>query len=221
MQKEDELLDVQYIAARLHVNPRTVLRMVEREELPAIRVARRLRFRRSDLEKYLRTHLYTSSSSQIGKSAKQIIPETVELSQEAEDDEPDIPAQPGDVASESAVKEQARSLGVQGAKLRKQAAQLEIEQKLLEIEQKRLDLQKQHLELHTRRINHALDTASRMVSMLHPEADAKTKAFLLQSLLPGLLQLDYNEGLVSALSASQTGEEEGVSTPNRSNAGVS
>jgi excisionase family DNA binding protein len=219
MQIEDELLDVQYVAARLHVNPRTVLRMVEREELPAIRVARRLRFRRSDLENYLRTHLYTSSQN--GKSAKQIIPETVELSQEAEEEESDVPAQPGEVASESALKEQARSLGAQGAKLRKQAAQLEIEQKLLEIEQKRLDLQKQHLELHTRRINHALDTATRMVSMLHPEADAKTKAFLLQSLLPGLLQLDFDEGLVSALSASQTGEEEGVSTPNRSNAGVS
>ena len=56
MQNEDELLDVQAVADLLHVNPRTVLRMVERKELPAIRVARRFRFRRSDLEKYLLTH---------------------------------------------------------------------------------------------------------------------------------------------------------------------
>ena len=41
MQHEDEMLDVQSVADLLQVNPRTVLRMVEREELPAIRVARR------------------------------------------------------------------------------------------------------------------------------------------------------------------------------------
>ena len=45
--QEGELLDVQTVAARLNVNPRTVLRMVGREEIPAIRVARRLRFFRA------------------------------------------------------------------------------------------------------------------------------------------------------------------------------
>ena len=59
MQNEDELLDVQAVADLLHVNPRTVLRMVERKELPAIRVARRFRFRRSDLEKYYANRPYS------------------------------------------------------------------------------------------------------------------------------------------------------------------
>ncbi len=214
MQNEDELLDVQYVAARLHVNPRTVLRMVERKELPAIRVARRLRFRRSDLEKYLRTHLYTSSQND--RSAKQSIPETVELSQEAEKEESDVPAQPGDVASESALKEQARSFGAQSAKLRKQAAQLEIEQKLLEIEKQRLALQREDLDLQTRRIEHALATAVRMVSMLQPEADAKTKASLLQTLLPSLLQPGQSRSLESALSVLKIDAEEETAATNRS-----
>src|SRR6516165_12214073 len=82
MQHEDEMLDVQSVADLLHVNPRTVLRMVEREEIPAIRVARRFRFRRSDLEHYLRTHLSTSTASQNGKTVKHITPEAVELAEE-------------------------------------------------------------------------------------------------------------------------------------------
>ncbi len=53
MQIEDELLDVQDVAARLRVNPRTVLRMADRGDLKAIKVARRWRFRHSDLDKYL------------------------------------------------------------------------------------------------------------------------------------------------------------------------
>jgi len=189
MQNEDELFDVQYVAARLHVNPRTVLRMVERKELPAIRVARRFRFRRSDLENYLGTHLYPSSSSQNGKTAKHIIPETVELSQEAEQEVSDVPTQPGDVASESTLKEQTRSLGAQSAKLRKQAA-------LLDIEKQRLALRREDLG----RIDHALATADRMVNMLLPEADAKTKASLLQTLLPSILQPGQSQSLESALS---------------------
>src|SRR3989442_8496141 len=142
MQNEDELLDVQSVADRLHVNPRTVLRMVERKELPAIRVARRFRFRRIDLENYLRTHLSTSNSSQNGKTVKHITPETMERTEETEQEEFDVPPWPRDEASGSLLKEQARSLGVQSAKLRKQAAQLEMEQKLLEIEKQRLALRK-------------------------------------------------------------------------------
>ena len=196
MQNEDELLDVQAVADLLHVNPRTVLRMVERKELPAIRVARRFRFRRSDLEKYLLTHLSTSISSQNGKTAKHVNPETVELTEETEQEESDIPTRPGDVASESFFKEQARSSGVQSAKLRKQAAQLEIEQKLLEIEKQRLALRKEDLS----RIEQALDTADKLVNMLQPEADAKTRASLLQTLLPSILQPGQSRSLESALS---------------------
>jgi excisionase family DNA binding protein len=203
MQNEDELFDVQYVAARLHVNPRTVLRMVERKELPAIRVARRFRFRRSDLENYLRTHLYPSSSSQNGKTAKHIIPETVELSQEAEQEVSDVPTQPGDVTSESTLKEQTRSLGAQSAKLRKQAAQLEIEKQ-------RLALRREDLG----RIDHALATADRMVNMLLPEADAKTKASLLQTLLPSILQPGQSQSLESALSVLKIDAEEETAATN-------
>jgi len=203
MQNEDELFDVQYVAARLHVNPRTVLRMVERKELPAIRVARRFRFRRSDLENYLGTHLYPSSSSQNGKTAKHIIPETVELSQEAEQEASDVPTQPGDVTSESTLKEQTRSLGAQSAKLRKQAAQLDIEKQ-------RLALRREDLG----RIDHALATADRMVNMLLPEADAKTKASLLQTLLPSILQPGQSQSLESALSVLKIDAEEETAATN-------
>ncbi len=197
MQNEDELFDVQYVAARLHVNPRTVLRMVERKELPAIRVARRFRFRRSDLENYLGTHLYPSSSSQNGKTAKHIIPETVELSQEAEQEVSDVPTQPGDVTSESTLKEQTRSLGAQSAKLRKQAAQLEIEKQWLALRREDLGL-----------IDQALATADRIVNMLQPEADAKMKASLLQTLLPSILQPGQSRSLESALSLLKIDAEE-------------
>ncbi len=196
MQHEDEMLDVQSVADLLHVNPRTVLRMVEREELPAIRVARRFRFRRSDLESYLRTHLSTSTSSQNVKTVKHITPEAVELTEETEQEEFDVPTWPRDDASRTLLKEQAHSFGSQSAKLRKQAAQLEIEQKLLEIEKQRLALRKEDLS----RIDQALAIADRLVNMLQPEADAKTKATLLQTLLPSILQPGQSRSLESALS---------------------
>lgn len=56
MQQEDELLKVQDVAARLHVNTRTVLRMVERGELDAVKVARSWRFRPRDIDTYLKKH---------------------------------------------------------------------------------------------------------------------------------------------------------------------
>src|SRR5215467_9474161 len=124
MQHEDEMLDVQSVADLLHVNSRTVLRMVEREELPAIRVARRFRFRRSDLDHYLRTHLSTAASSQNGNTPKHITPAALEPTEESEQEEFDVSKSPSDDASGSPLKEQARALGVQSAKLRKQAAQL-------------------------------------------------------------------------------------------------
>jgi excisionase family DNA binding protein len=196
MQHEDEMLDVQSVADLLHVNPRTVLRMVEREELPAIRVARRFRFRRSDLDHYLRTHLSTTPSSQNSKTVKRITPEAVEPAEEPGQEEFDGATGPHNDASGSLLKEQARSLGAQSAKLRKQAAQLEIEQKLLEIEKQRVALRKEDLS----RIDQALAIADRLVNMLQPEADAKTKATLLQTLLPSILQPEQSRSLESALS---------------------
>src|SRR5712691_8776998 len=60
---QDELLDVQEVAARLRVNPRTVLRMADRGELPGVKVARRWRFRSSDLDTYLQSDQSVSSES--------------------------------------------------------------------------------------------------------------------------------------------------------------
>jgi len=196
MQHEDEMLDVQSVADLLHVNPRTVLRMVEREELPAIRVARRFRFRRSDLEYYLRTHLSTAPLSQNGKTARHITPDVMEPAEEIDQEEFDVSTGPRDDASGPLLKEQARLLGAQSAKLRKQAAQLELEQKLLEIEKQRLELRKEDLS----RIDQALAIADRLVNMLQPEADAKTKAILLQTVLPTILQPEQSRSLESALS---------------------
>jgi len=51
----DELLDVQEVATRLRLNPRTVLRMADRGELPGRKVARRWRFYSSDLDAYLQS----------------------------------------------------------------------------------------------------------------------------------------------------------------------
>jgi excisionase family DNA binding protein len=203
MQHEDEMLDAQSVADLLHVNPRTVLRMVEREELPAIRIARRFRFRRSDLDHYLRTHLSTAPSSQNGNTVKHIVPDVVAPAEEPDQEEFDGATGLRDDAGGSLLKEQARSFGAQSAKLRKQVAQLELEQKLLEIEKQRLALRKEDLS----RIDQALAIADRLVNMLQPEADAKTKATLLQTLLPTILQPEQSRSLESALSVLKRDEE--------------
>jgi excisionase family DNA binding protein len=201
--QEDKLLDVQSVADRLDVNPRTVLRMVERGELPAIKVAHRLRFQRSDLENYLRDHLSTSSPSQNGDSSKHAFAEIGELLQDERqaNDELEVPERAGDTEPESATKGHAHLLGVQIARRSKQATQLELERQRLEIEEKKLELQKQLLELQARRIDHALDAASKLVS-LFPEIDAKTKVTLLQSLLPTLMPPEQSKGLEAALKGS-------------------
>ena len=196
MRHEDEMLDVQSVADLLHVNPRTVLRMVEREELPAIRVARRFRFRRSDLEHYLSAHLSVAPSSQNGKTVKHITPDAMEPPDETDHEELDVVTSSRDDAGGAPLKEQTRSFGAQSAKLRKQAAQLELEQKLLEIEKQRVELRKEDLS----RIDQALVIADRLVNMLQPEADAKTKAALLQTVLPTILQPEQSRSFESALS---------------------
>ena len=49
----DTLLNVQEVAKQLKLNPRTVIRMAERGDLAAVKVAGRWRFRESDVETYL------------------------------------------------------------------------------------------------------------------------------------------------------------------------
>jgi excisionase family DNA binding protein len=178
--QENELLDVQTVAARLNVNPRTVLRMVGREELPAIRVARRLRIRPEDLEAYLQTHLSSSSSTE------QVQPEHLLQEHSVEELREQQQLHPTEMKG-------------QGGRLGKEYIQIELQKQRLELEQKKLELQNQLFDLHTRRIDHALDTADRLVNMLPPEADAGTKVTLLQTLLPGLLPPGQNFNLDSAL----------------------
>ena len=53
------------------------------------------------------------------------------------------------------------------------------------------------------RMNYAIETANKMIVMLQPNADQATRAMLVQTLLPSLLQLDSGQGLNLALPAPQ------------------
>jgi excisionase family DNA binding protein len=50
---DDEFLTVKEIAERLKVNPQTLRNWIDRGELPAVRIGRRVRVRRTDLERLL------------------------------------------------------------------------------------------------------------------------------------------------------------------------
>ena len=52
--KQDALMTVKEVARYLHVVQLTVYRMIDRGDLPAIKVGSRWRIRRQDLEDYLR-----------------------------------------------------------------------------------------------------------------------------------------------------------------------
>jgi excisionase family DNA binding protein len=167
----NELLDVQEVAARLRVNPRTVLRMADRGELPGIKVARRWRFRSSDLDSYLQS--YQSSSSE-----ESLLEE--ELAEEAS------------VNGDAQKTEQRQAM-----------TPLDREKEQIELEKQRLALQKERVELYTKQIDYALETANKMVNMLYPDSDAKTKALHLEALLANLLRLGNAQGLELALPAAK------------------
>jgi len=165
----NELLDVQEVAARLRVNPRTVLRMAERRELPGIKVARRWRFRSSDLDSYLQSYQSNSSDESLLEEG---------LAEEA-------------FANRDAQKaEQRQSMTPMDR---------EREKEQIELEKQRLALQKEHMELY----NYALETANKMVDMLYPDSDAKTKASHLKPLLANLLRFDNAQDLEPALPAAK------------------
>ena len=167
----NELLDVQEVAARLRVNPRTVLRMADRGELLGIKVARRWRFRSSDLDTYLQSY-------QPGSSEESLL--EVELAEEA-------------FANRDAHKvEQRQSM-----------TPLDREKEQIELEKQRLALQKERMELYTKQIDYALETANKMVNMLYPDSDAKTKALHLEALLANLLRLCNVQDLELALPAAK------------------
>ena len=205
MQKDDELLDVQEVAALLRVNPRTVLRMADRKELAALRVGKRWRFRPRDLDAYLRTQVHATSSSEntrydtllnseIGKRTHEEMRMRGETVKEAKLDhqdpelEFDTSLKQPEAQSALSIKAQTRQMELQRTELQKQEAQLIMEQRQLDLEKQRLELQKEQLKLHTQRIDKALETAHRVMDMLPPDIDPKTKVTLLQTLLPDLLQ---------------------------------
>ena len=52
-ESEEEYLTVAEVAANLKLNQQTVRNWIDRGELPALRVGRRVRIKRSDYERYL------------------------------------------------------------------------------------------------------------------------------------------------------------------------
>jgi excisionase family DNA binding protein len=51
---KDDFITVEELAEMLKVSPRTIQRIIERKELPAIRVGRQLRFRREWVSEWLK-----------------------------------------------------------------------------------------------------------------------------------------------------------------------
>ena len=177
MQKEEELLKVQDVAARLHVNTRTVLRMVDRGELDAVKVARSWRFRPHDIDAYLHKH-HTGSTSRF----------TI---REQEDDLADDETWSGLADMEQPHQRGAERQGPVRSMTH------------LDLEKQRLELEKEQLELDQRRINYVLETTQKMVSM--PDIDDQTKAKLLETLLPRLLELSNGRSLERNLPAPKPG----------------
>ncbi len=52
-------------------------------------------------------------------------------------------------------------------------------------------------------MNYDIETANKMIGMLQPDAEQMTRAMLVQTLLPSLLQLDSSKGLNLALPVPQ------------------
>jgi chromosome segregation ATPase len=93
-----------------------------------------------------------------------------------------------EVKSAQKDKEQARQLEAQRAELERQ-------RDLLELQKQQLDIDRQRFELQANRITYALKTAGEMVDLMHPGLEAATKAMIVQSLVPNLLQLANGKGL--------------------------
>ncbi len=53
MEEKNEFITVEELAERLKVNPRTIQRIIQRKELPALRVGRQWRFKREWVSEWL------------------------------------------------------------------------------------------------------------------------------------------------------------------------
>ena len=74
-------------------------------------------------------------------------------------------------------------------------ALLEQERQALVIERERLEILERRLEVQKKGIEYALEVATKTVAVLHPSVDEQTKAMLIQTLLPSILQLHNGKGL--------------------------
>jgi len=64
---EKEFYTVRELAELFCVKPLTIYRMVQRKELPFHKIGRSVRFRRDDIEEYLRTRRTPGTSEQPGE----------------------------------------------------------------------------------------------------------------------------------------------------------
>lgn len=181
MHNEDDVLEVQEVADQLRVNARTVLRLLEKGDLKAIKVGRQWRVRRSELERYLEGE--SPSASVLDTTATLT---TLQV------------ASAGRTASESATKSAVpRGPGLFSSRGRASQIETSAEEasKTATAFDEEITIKKQRLEM----MNEALDTANKLVEMLHPDADDRTRAQHLQELLPRLLPSSINEDLASLL----------------------
>ncbi len=100
---------------------------------------------------------------------------------------------------ENLAKAQEIKLAEQKAEQEQQIAALEREKQALEIEKQRLALVQQQLDLQKQGREYALEIAKKTVDLLYPSADDATKGMIMQALLPNILQLPKDKGLVLAL----------------------
>ena len=94
------------------------------------------------------------------------------------------------------------------------AALLEQERQELAVEKERLEILEKRLEVQKKGIEFAFEIAAKTVTMLHPNADEQTKALLIQTMLPTILQLQNGKGLELALPITLRDEEKAVESEN-------
>ena len=56
MIEKDEFITVEELAERLKVSPRTIQRIIDRKQIPAIRIGRQWRFRREWVDVWLKSN---------------------------------------------------------------------------------------------------------------------------------------------------------------------
>ena len=65
---QNDVMTVSEVADYLRLNPQTVYRKAKAGELPALRIGRAIRFRRDELEQWLRASMTMTSASASGTS---------------------------------------------------------------------------------------------------------------------------------------------------------